>query len=75
MVEKVNALSCDVVVDFARYQSDRNANTGKSLAIPARACRHCGAALFAGENEEECSSIFNVDAAGQHGEQRMFCAE
>ncbi len=75
MVEKVHALSCDVV-DFARYQSDRNATAiGKSLATPARACRHCGAALFAGENEEECSSIFNIDATGQHAEQRKFCVD
>ena len=48
------------VVDFARYQAGRNA-PGKAAAIPARSCRHCGAALSEGEREEECSSAFNVD--------------
>ena len=36
---------------------------GKALAISARVCRHCGAALSEGEREDECSSAFNVDAA------------
>ncbi len=43
------------VVDFARYR------TGKAVAISARVCRHCGAALSDGEREDECSSAFNVD--------------
>ena len=51
------------VVDFARYQLGRNAG-GKALAISARACRHCGAALSEGESEDECSSAFNIDAPG-----------
>jgi hypothetical protein len=50
------------VVDFARYQVDRNA-AGKALAISARTCRHCSAALSDGESEDECSSAFNVDNA------------
>ena len=61
MVEKV-ITSSENVVDFARYQVDRNAG-GKALAISARACRHCGAALSEGESEEECSSAFNIDNA------------
>ena len=54
MVEKV-ITSPRNVVDFARYQAGRNA-AGKALAISARTCRHCGAALSEGEREEECSS-------------------
>ena len=61
MVEKV-ITSPRNVVDFARYQSGRNA-AGKALAMSARVCRHCGAALSEGEREEECSGAFNaVDA-------------
>ena len=59
MVEKVITPN---VVDFARYQSGRNGG-GKALAISARACRHCGAALLDGESEDECSSAFNIGDA------------
>ena len=47
------------VIDFARYQSGRNA-AGKALALSARACRHCGAALLDGENEDDCSSMLGI---------------
>jgi len=57
MVEKL-ITSPENVVDFARYQADRN---GRAVAISARSCRHCGAALSEGEREDECSSAFNVD--------------
>ena len=50
------------VIDFSRYQADRNA-AGRALAMSARVCRHCGAALSEGEREDECSSTFNVEAA------------
>ena len=68
MVEKVITPAHNVVVDFARYQRGRNA-AGKVLAISARSCRHCGAALSEGENEDECSSASNVNAS------RRFYAE
>ena len=61
MVEKV-ITSSEHVVDFARYQVDRSA-AGKALAMSARSCRHCRAALLDGESEEECSSAFNIDNA------------
>ena len=61
MVEKVIP-SPKNVVDFARYQAGRNA-AGRALAMSARVCRHCGAALLEGEREEECSSAPSVDAA------------
>ena len=61
MVEKV-ITSPRNVVDFARYQTGRNA-AGKAPAMSARICRHCGAALVEGEREDECSSAFNVEDA------------
>jgi hypothetical protein len=67
MVEKP-VTSAPNVVDFACYRQGRNA-AGKTLAIIARACRHCGAALSEGENEDECSSASNVNAS------RRFYAE
>ncbi|MDP1865025.1 hypothetical protein [Bradyrhizobium sp.] len=60
MVEKL-ITSPRNVVDFARYQRDRNA-AGRAMAMSARVCRHCGAALQEGEREDECSSTFNVEA-------------
>jgi len=58
MVEK-NITSPRNVIDFARYQQGRG--VGKVQAITARLCRHCGAAISDGENEDECSSAFNVE--------------
>jgi hypothetical protein len=60
MVEKVITAS-ENVVDFARYQVDRNA--GRPGPRSPAPCRHCGAALSEGESEDECSSAFNVDNA------------
>jgi hypothetical protein len=62
------------VIDFARYQQDRN-RAGKALAMSARACRHCGAALLEGESEDECSSAFNIDTAGLGRGPRKFYAD
>jgi hypothetical protein len=73
MVEKVITSPGDVV-DFARYQADRNA-AGKASAISARACRHCGAALLEGESEDECSSAFNVSATGPYRGQLKLYAD
>jgi hypothetical protein len=73
MVEKV-IMPLRNVVDFARYQAGRNA-AGNAVAISTRVCRHCGAALSEGENEDECSSVINVDAAGLHAEPRKSRAD
>jgi hypothetical protein len=73
MVEKV-ITSPRNVVDFARYRADRN-NAGNTLAISARACRHCGATLLEGENEEECSSAFNSEAPRLRDGLRKFYAD
>jgi hypothetical protein len=61
------------VIEFARYQQDRAA--GKAQAIAVRLCRHCGAALLDGENEDECSSAFNIEAARLRGVTRKFYAD
>jgi hypothetical protein len=61
MVDKV-VTSGPNVLDFARYQQGRNA-AGKAPAMTTRTCRHCGAALLEGENEDDCSSAFNVGAS------------
>jgi len=61
MVEKLISSSRNVV-DLARYQKDRK-GAAATLAISARLCRHCGAALADGEREDECSGAFDVDTA------------
>ena len=63
MVEKVITLRRNVV-DFAGYQADRHGAV-RVPAIRARFCRHCGAALSEGENEDDCSSAFNIGALRQ----------
>ncbi len=73
MVEKV-VTSPRNVVDFARYQAGRNA-ADKALAISARICRHCGAALAKGEREDECSSALNTETPRLRSEPRKFCAD
>jgi hypothetical protein len=58
MVEKV-IRQAQNVVDFASYRG--RDIVGKAAAISARTCRHCGAALSDGEQEDECSSVANAD--------------
>jgi len=70
MVEKVITPPRNVV-DFARYHQGRD----KALAMSARICRHCGAALSEGESEDECSSAFNIDASLLRGGPRQFYAD
>jgi hypothetical protein len=72
MVEKRITPSRNVI-DFARYQHDRA--VGKAQAISTRLCRHCGAVLADGENEDECSSTFNVEATVLLSAPRKFYAE
>jgi hypothetical protein len=61
MVQKVIRQARNVV-DFASYRQGRNV-AGKAEAVSARTCRHCGAALSDGEQEDECSSIANAESA------------
>jgi hypothetical protein len=65
MVERV-IISGPNIVDFSRYQQGRKASDKKAWALSAPVCRHCGAALLEGENEDDCSSV---------GAARMFCAD
>jgi predicted nucleic acid-binding Zn ribbon protein len=73
MVEKVITLGRNVI-DFARYQQDRHA-AANELVVPARTCRHCGAALSEGEREDECSSAFNTEARDLRRGPRKFRAD
>ena len=61
MVEKVISQARNVV-DFASYRQGRNI-VARAPAMSARSCRHCGAALSDGEQEDECSSIANAEAS------------
>jgi hypothetical protein len=51
------------VVNFTSYQQARRdsakALVVSALAVLARRCKHCGAALGEGEIEDECSSASN----------------
>lgn len=58
MVEKT-LTSPRNVIDLAHYQQERVAM--RAQAISARVCRHCGAVMADGENEDECSATFRVD--------------
>jgi protein-disulfide isomerase-like protein with CxxC motif len=72
MVEKL-ITSPRNVIDFAHYQQGRTVGTAQ--AISTRLCRHCGAALADGENEDECSSAFNTETLAQRSAVRKFYAE
>jgi hypothetical protein len=72
MVEKL-IKSPRNVIDLARYQQSRTG--GKAQAFSTRLCRHCGAVLADGENEDECSSTFNVAASTLRSAQRKIYAE
>jgi len=61
MVEKLISSSRNVV-DLALYQRERK-GAAATLAMSARLCRHCGAALSDGESEDECSGAFDVETA------------
>jgi hypothetical protein len=72
MVEKL-IKSPRNVIDLARYQQNRVG--GGAQAFSTRLCRHCGAVLADGENEDECSSTFNVAAANLRTAQLKLRAE
>ena len=72
MVEKL-IMSPRNVIDLARYQQGRSG--GKAQAFSTRLCRHCGAVLADGENEDECSSAFNIEAPRLRGITRKFYAD
>jgi hypothetical protein len=59
------------VVDLMSYRQQQERRSSAralvvaALAVSARSCRHCGAALTDGEFEDECSSAFNVSQPAQ----------
>jgi len=58
MVEKALTPPRNVIY-LARYQ--QGCTAARAQAISAQLCRHCGAVLADGENEEECSATFRAD--------------
>ncbi|TPQ33332.1 hypothetical protein C2U70_19670 [Bradyrhizobium guangdongense] len=48
------------VIDLASYR--QVAASGKAPSLSARMCRHCGAPLLDGENDDDCSTAFTVAA-------------
>lgn len=72
MVEKIITPRRNII-DFARYQQDRKA--GKMQAMSPRICRHCGAALLDGENEDECSGALSTSAPRLREKPRKFYAD
>jgi hypothetical protein len=61
------------VIDFAHYRQERA--VGKAQAMLPLVCRHCGAALLDGENEDECSSALNTTALQPREKPRRFYAD
>ena len=70
MVEK-HVTSPRKVIDLVSYRQDRAC--GKAMSV--RLCRHCGAPLLDGENEDECSSSSNVSAQRSREALRRFRAD
>jgi hypothetical protein len=70
MVEK-HVTSPRNVIDLVSYRQDRAC--GKATSV--RLCRHCGAPLLDGENEDECSSSSNVPAQRTREALRRFRAD
>ena len=59
MVEK-HITSPRNVIDLANYR--QVLASGKASSMSARMCRHCGAPLLDGENDDDCSTAFNMAA-------------
>ena len=59
MVEK-HITSPRNVIDLANYR--QVLASGKASSMSARMCRHCGAPLLDGENDDDCSTAFNAAA-------------
>jgi hypothetical protein len=65
------------VLDFRSYQQLRRSgvdNAAVRRASAAARCRHCGAALLEGENDDDCSSA-GVVAPALRAPPRRFRAE
>ena len=73
MVENVVFFLLFVFV-FVCFLVERTA-VCNAVAISARLCRHCGAALAEGEYEDECSSALNIAPTGFHAGARKLYAD
>jgi hypothetical protein len=61
------------VIDLVSYRQVRAC--GAAATMSARLCRHCGAPLLDGENEDECSSSSNMSAQQPRKTRRRFRAD
>ncbi|MCK1651514.1 hypothetical protein IVA88_08680 [Bradyrhizobium sp. 149] len=59
MVEK-HITSPRNVIDLANYR--QVLASGKASSMSARMCRHCGAPLLDGENDDDCSTAIGTAA-------------
>lgn len=59
MVEK-HITSPRNVIDLANYR--QVLASGKASSMSARMCRHCGAPLLDGENDDDCSTAITAAA-------------
>lgn len=57
MVEK-HITTARNVIDLTSYR--QIVASGKAPSLSARMCRHCGAPLLDGENDDDCSTAFNA---------------
>ena len=48
------------VIDLTSYR--QAVASGKAPSLSARMCRHCGAPLLDGENDDDCSTTFSTAA-------------
>jgi hypothetical protein len=72
MVEK-HITSPRNVIDLANYR--QVVASGKASSMSARMCRHCGAPLLDGENDDDCSTAFNAAALRLREQSRRFRAD
>jgi hypothetical protein len=64
------------VIDFLTFQRERKDLVMKVPALSVRCCRHCGAALYEDELEDDCSSAgVNVEAPASRDTVRKFYAD
>jgi hypothetical protein len=72
MVEKVTGNGRNVI-DLLSYQQGRKSIANRAPALSARWCRHCGAALYEDELEDDCSSAgINVETPALRDALRKF---
>lgn len=69
MVEK-HITSPRNVIDLADYR--QVLTTGKAPSMSARLCRHCGAPMLDGENDDDCSTAFSAAAPRLRERSRRF---